>query len=82
MREVSFEKALKYAKKDIVMVSPELKEYAKQHRNDSKEITLIKLIADEIPLSMSRIDKVIKSMFSSIDYIKIMGNATFYVVEY
>lgn len=82
MREVSFEKALKYAKKDIIMVSPELKEYAKQHRSDSKELKLIKLIADEIPVPMSRIDNVIKSIFSNVDYVKIMGNATFYVVEY
>ena len=82
MREVSFEKALKYAKKDIVMVSSELKEYTKQHRGDSKELRLIKSIADEIPLPMRRIDKVIKSMFSNLDYVEIMGNATFYVVEY
>lgn len=82
MREVSFEKALKYAKKDIVMVSSELKEYTKQHHGDSKELRLIKSIADEIPVPMSKINKVIKSMFSNLDYIKIMGNATFYVVEY
>lgn len=82
MREVSFEKALKYAKKDIVMVSSELKDYAKRHRSGSQELRLIKLIADEIPVPMSKINNVMKVMFSNLDYIKIMGNATFYVVEY
>ena len=64
------------------MVSSELKEYTKQHRGDSKELKLIKSIADEIPVPMNRINKAMKSMFSNLDYIKIMGNATFYVVEY
>lgn len=81
MRKVSFEKALKYANKDIVIKSSLLKIYCKNTKRTTKNATVF-TIADEIPMPMKKISKAIMDYFGEINYIEIMSTAEIFVVEY
>lgn len=82
MRRITFEKALRVKNdKDIIIKSPHLKEFVKKKRKE-KDFNLLELIADEVPCTMKTINAMIKKFFNEIDYIEIMSNAEFYLIDY
>lgn len=79
-KEVTFEKALKYMEKDIVMESKELKKRCEKARYGQGKKGFLKMIADETPMSMRRIQQEMHLHFKDVEYIEIMSNAKFYVI--
>ena len=82
MKKVSFEKALKYSTKDVVVKSDFLKEFCNVKKNKShKNYGRLSTIADELPMGMKKINEVIKDSFDEITYIEIMSKSKFYILE-
>ncbi len=78
MKQVTFEKATRYAKKDVIIQSEILKEFCKNNCKNS----MLKLIADEVPMHMEKIKAIIIDCFGYIGFIDIMSSSKFFVVEY
>ena len=90
MREVTFDKALRYKKNDIIIQSEYLKSFVakvKQRHNllsVRKNPNFDKLVnvAEEMAMPFDKANKVIHEFIDDITYIDVMSNARFFVVEY
>lgn len=87
MKQVSFEKALKYNDNDIIVVSNKLKSFVKFHRQKDTVICrqcnfkLLEQIANEIPMPMYKLNSIIHEFIDDITYIEMMSRAKFFMVK-
>ena len=90
MREVTFEKVLRYKKSDIIIQSEYLKSFVAKVKQRHSLLSIRKKpnfdklvnVAEEMAMPFEKANKVIHEFIDDITYIDVMSNARFFVVEY
>ena len=90
MREVTFDKALRYKKNDIIIQSEHLKNFVANVKQQHSLLSVRKNpnfdklvnVAEEMAMPFDKANNVIHEFIDDITYIDVMSNARFFVVEY